>query len=519
VSALWQHQQEGLDALECSLSQGKRPLLAIPVGGGKTKPAAVLAKRRVDAGGRVLWLTHREELKDQALAELAREGIAAGVLKAAQRDYDAKVIVASVQTASRPEHLERLGKDFSLVVVDEAHHATADSWRAVLDALKDVPRVGLTATPYRDDGTPLTDVFDEVAYARTITSLIPEYLSDIRRHRVQVRADFNRLHVRAGEIQVGEAGEMLMNADAPAEIAKSYVKYASGRKALVFTPTIEVAEAVAKALVRNGVAAEAVSNECAPEERRGAVARLRSGETSVLVNCTLFTEGFDVPDVSCIVIARPTKSKVLYVQMIGRGMRKSLGKEDCLVLDLTGATERHDLFSIDSLFGVDLRPGESLTEGLMRRDVERVAATLAEEERGQLVASAIEVVRAHKLHWAAAPDGALFVLSFGADHGSLIVRKAYDGTWTVTRRMGKAHYYVTKVIARGVDLPTATLTAEGQVPMQSRALVEVGAKWRKEPATPSQLQTAAKNRVKVGKGATRGQVSDALALVFARKNA
>jgi ATP-dependent helicase IRC3 len=522
------YQQEALAAIETSLAAGKRPILALPTGAGKTLVAAAKIRAVVRDGGRALFLVHRDELKNQAQATLAREipDTRIGVLKAEQREYDAPVVIASIQTAWRPQHLARLGTDFQVAIVDEAHHATASTWRTIVNALGKVPLFGLTATPFRADGGALIEIFDEVAYQKTIVEMIrPDahdntYLCDVRGERIKIQADFNKLHSVGGEINQGESAKMLLDADAPAEIVAAYQQHAMGRKALVFTPTIEVAEIVAERFRRAGIASEAISDNCEPEEQKNIIRRLRMGQTPVVTNCTILTEGFDCPDVSCIIIARPTRSKVLYIQMIGRGTRKAVGKRDLLVLDTTGASERHDLHTLGSLFGIKMRPNETLMEASERERSEREEAEMAEAERGKLVAHRIEMIRAQTLHWATAPEGDLFVLSFGK-LGSVRLVLGESGLWTLVRQYGADQGYDYDVWDEELDLADATALAESMATdIKVRALVERNSWWRSKLIEPGsgQCVQADKARIKYSARTTKGELSDKLSLHFARRS-
>jgi ATP-dependent helicase IRC3 len=140
-----------------------------------------------------------------------------------------------------------------------------------------------------------------------------------------------------------------MKANAPEYVARAYREHALGRKALLFTPTVATAHAMATTLRDDGVAAEALSGETPLEVRQAMLRRLKSGETQVIANCSVLIEGFDEPSADAIIVARPTKSQTLYTQMIGCGTRIFPGKEDCLILDLVGATTRHDLVNVSTL--------------------------------------------------------------------------------------------------------------------------------------------------------------------------
>jgi superfamily II DNA or RNA helicase len=527
--ALRDYQLEALDAIEASLARGKKPILNLPTGGGKTLPAIVKISNVVRAGGRGLFLVHRDELKNQARDQFTRwaPDIRVGILKADQREYDALVVIASIQTAWRPQHLAKLGTDFQIAVVDECHHATATTWRTIIEALKNVPLFGLTATPFRADGSALKDIFDEVAYSKGIIEMIrPDangntYLCDIRCERIRIQADFSKLRTVGDDVNLRQAGQMLLDADAPAEIVSSYKQHAMGRKTLVFTPTIAVAEVIAETFRKAGITSEAISDGCSSEEREGIIARLRSGETSVVTNCAILTEGFDCPDVSCVIIARPTRSRVLYIQMLGRGTRKAAGKENLLLLDTVGASERHDLHTLDSLFGVGgIRPDESVLEATERVLAEREAAALAAEERGKLISQRITLMRQQELHWAKAPAGDLFVLSLGSDHGNIRIVRDREN-WLIIRKLGAGDGYQEEIIGTSNDLVDATAMAEASLDARARnsALTDPNHVWRNRPIEISSkmLKQADKFKLRYVLGRTpKGELSDQITIAYAR---
>ena len=373
------YQAEAISAIEDAERRGvRRPLLGLPTGTGKTVIFAALIRRR---GGSALVLAHRDELLVQATEKIRQVDPAAqlGLVKAEANEVAAPVVVASMQTLARESRLARLPRRFQTVVVDEAHHATADSYRRVLDWVDGSPLLlGVTATPERADNASLGEVWDEVVYSRSLLEMIRAgYLVDLRGLRVRLAVDFSRVRVSHGDFVDADAAAALTAADAPAHACAAYLEHAPGRKALLFTPTVDLAHLMAKAFRERGVAAEAVDGTLPLEQRRAILARLRTGETKVVANCAVLTEGFDEPSVDCVIVARPTRSRILYVQMIGRGTRTFPNKRDCLIVDLVGATERHDLLTLPQLFG--LGDATALEERTVSEALERQHAVVTPE--------------------------------------------------------------------------------------------------------------------------------------------
>lgn len=362
------YQVDAIDAIDAHEAKGKiRPLCVIPTGGGKTVVFSHHISRR---GGRALVFVHRDELAEQAVEKLriVDPDRKVGIVKAEMNEVDAETVVASVQTAQLQHRMDQLlaSGPFRTVVVDEAHHAPAPSWRYCLDRVGSLRApsepgpltVGFTATPERD-GKKL-EIWDgpQPAYYLTIRELVfAGYLAPVRGERVKTSADLTKVSKSDGDLAAGQLGTELLTSGAIGEIARAINAKARDRKGVAFLPTIATAKALAEDLRVLGIAAESVDGNTPKDERRAILKRLRSGVTRWVANCAVLTEGFDEPSIDCICIARPTVFHGLYVQMVGRGMRPFPGKEDCLVLDVVGATERHDLVSTIDL-GANDTPGQ-----------------------------------------------------------------------------------------------------------------------------------------------------------------
>ena len=322
--------------------------------------------------GRSLILAHRDELINQAAAKLAAVSgsLDIGIVKAARDDTGSRVVVASVQTLARPGRVERLG-EFSTVIVDEAHHAVASVYLDILERLGSMAdggplTCGFTATAGRSDKIGLGAVWQEIAYQRGIIQMIAEgYLCDVT--AMQIGGDFNvaNAQVRAGDYTDSSLAAELERSDALNAAADAYVRYAKDRLGVAFTPTIATAHALAEALTRKGIRAEAVDGEMPVEQRRAILARLHRGETRVVPNAQVLTEGWDEPAVSCALMLRPTKSAPFFVQMAGRVLRPFVGKTDALILDMCGSAEQLVLATIADLALHAPRFGEERNKSLL----------------------------------------------------------------------------------------------------------------------------------------------------------
>jgi len=344
--------------------------------------------------------------------------------------------------------------------------------------------------------------------------------------RVSLDADFDQIRSKKGSesgLNDADAEQILMAANAPEIVASAYLQHAADRRAaLVFTPGVKSAYETAEVLKAKGVAAEGIVEDTSITERRQILARLRDGVTRVVVNCLVLVEGVDAPHVDCIVVVRPTKSKGLYTQIVGRGTRPSpaTGKHDCLVLDLAGASRRHNLMSLGALTGMKIRKGESLMKAEQRVARERVHAEQKRIEAARLQAEQVNLFKTQPkaYHWIIAPEGDLAVLPLGGNAGSVELWRR-DRQWEIA--LVAPDRTRTTMPAR-VDLDVATIVAEGVVVQRKipSYVTDPRASWRSRPsATGAQLAQMSRWKIPVEPGMTCGRASDLLALASARRPA
>jgi ATP-dependent helicase IRC3 len=508
------YQYEAVAALLAAAAQGvQRPLLVLPTGTGKTIIFALLVQRRE---GRALILAHRDELIQQAVDKLhlVDPTLPLGVVQAEQDAYDAPTVVASVQTLSRRPRLTRLMPDFRTIVIDEAHHAPAPTYRRILDYCRawhpDGPLVvGVTATPERGDRQSLRQVFDRIVYQKTLVEMMQAgYLVDLRAIQVLLQADLDALRTQRGDFVEAELETLLLEANAPAQVLAAFQAHAADRKALLFTPTVAMAYAMAATFRAVGIAAEALDGVTALTTRRAILQRLRTGATQVVANCAVLTEGFDEPSVDCIIVARPTQSAPLYQQMLGRGTRTYPGKTDCLLLDVVGVSTQHTLYTAATLFNCDAATlaRQSLLALLDTQDHQDPA----DEVTGTLRSTPVDLFTRRALRWVQTRQGA-WVLSLGTAHGILRLRPDGPETWQVLQVRRAAD-----PVLLGDTLPLAY--AQGLAEDYARhlgvaRLVEAEAPWRQHPATEKQTALLRKLGLAVRPDLTKGEATDLLAAV------
>ena len=334
------YQVEAVDGARAELRRGaKRCLIVLPTGGGKTVVAAEIIHRAEERGSRTLFLAHRRELIVQTSDKLQRFGVRHGIIMAGQpRALQHLVQVASIQTLAH--HQDILSK-VDLIFFDEAHHAAAGSYTKVLEWFPQARVVGLTATPWRLDGRGLADVFDGHVLVRTPKQLRDEgFLVPVGGWEFEA-IDTSRARVQRGDYAVKDLAEEAGKPRVVGDIVEEWQRYAEGKRTVVFCVNIETSKLVAEKFRAAGVAAEHIDGEMATRERAAIVARLRSGETRVVCNCNVLTEGFDCPELEVCVLARPTLSTALYLQMVGRVLRPAQGKTGARIHDHAGCLAAH----------------------------------------------------------------------------------------------------------------------------------------------------------------------------------
>lgn len=369
------YQREAIDAVHKHWLEWDRELLVCATGTGKTVMANGIIEDRL-SNGSVLFLAHRDELIEQARSTFGN----AGKIKGPETDIK-PVTVGSVQTLVNRPHYE----GFKTIVVDEAHHAVSDSYQRVLAQYPDAKVLGLTATPDRKG---LGNVFEGIAFEYGLRDAVKDgYLSPIVARTIPIDIDLTKVKTRVGDFEVTGLVEAL-EPYLP-EIAKSMVEHAMGRKTIVFLPLVRMAQEFAEMLRGYGFDAREVDG--ASQDRKETLEWFsHAGKGSVICNAMLLTEGYDCPDIDCVVVLRPTKVRSLYSQMIGRGTRLAPNKDNCLILDFLWLSTRHDLCRPASLVTANDEDAEKVSEKAIEEELELFdALTDVEEQRRNALADAI----------------------------------------------------------------------------------------------------------------------------------
>lgn len=537
ILTLRPYQQEAIAAIAADLLGGHDRVAAVlPTGAGKTVVFAHIVKlwREAFPRQKVLILAHTDELVTQAARKLKAVSprLRVGVVQAERHEVWGDAIVASVQSLRAEKRRADL-RGVGLVVVDECHHAAARTYQLVLEHMGcfdgRARAVGFTATLVRGDRKTLGETWQKVSFKLDILWMIRQgYLKDVRGVAIRVPdLDLDKVKRKfGGEFQDEALGRALQGSMAPELIAKAYAEHAAGRSGILFLPTVESAMVVAEAVRSVGITCETVHGAMPREERRAVLARAASGQTQVLANCMVLTEGFDLPRMSCAVIARMTRSAGLYQQMVGRVLRP-YGDDDALVLDVVGAAERHSLASlVDLSTTVDrMKEGQSLadaaTEAELRVEGEGTVEEL-EPYRGPTVAAEFDPLAHAKTSrrvWLTTEGGVRFLNVGDRYHLFLLPTPGGEDTWSVwwcTRTHSASGPNGGPTEHADLELAQAITWAEQMVDdaVASDPTLRDGdhgdrrASWRRRNASERQLAFARRLGIEVSEFATGGEVSD-----------
>jgi superfamily II DNA or RNA helicase len=336
-----------------SSRSAQKILLQLPTGAGKTVVFASIAHRFIERGAPVLVLAHREELLLQAKEKLESiTGDRVGLIKAGYReDRDAPIQVASVASL-----LNRQLPPASLVIVDEAHHSTALTYTQLFEQFTDAAILGVTATPVRSDGRGFRELYDRLLVGPSVAWLIEQnYLSPYRLFAAPKTVDTTGVGKMGGDYNPRQLAKAVNTSLVMGDLIDAWMRYAHQKKTVVFAVNVEHSMAIAAAYCAHGIAAEHLDGSVKDADRKATIERFRSGETLVLTNCGLFSEGFDVPSIEAVQCIRPTKSLALWLQIVGRSLRPSPGKPQAIVIDHTenwiahGLPDRPFPWSLDAI--------------------------------------------------------------------------------------------------------------------------------------------------------------------------
>jgi len=579
-----QLRQYQLDALEAEAQHQiehpdeTRLAIVLPTGAGKTITFAERARRFLDQGPpdqhtpppwgkRVLILVHTDELASQAYAKVklvVGDAWTVGIVKAERDETGADIIIGSVQTLASPERRARI-IDVGLVIVDECHHATAASYQAIMrhfgcmgcsclpyhagsdgperdcpehgDPAIITPALGFTATLERGDRQGLGEVWEDVAYSRDVSWGVRKgFLVNPVGYRLEIDpADLgqgDRSAVDRWTTAADTLDRQLVDAMAPEKIVEEWQELASDRSTVAFMPLVRSAHALAQAFRSVGVTAEVIHGDMPDLLRRATLADYEAGKIQVLVNAMVLTEGWDSPRTKCVIVGRPTKSRSLFIQMAGRGLRPVPGipveEQDCILITVADATT--DLCSVADLSD---RPLDRKAEGSLvaMEDAWNLGKELDEANRQRLWTGQVSPVefdplvqRSSKV-WRATKHGTPFLpISKDREYVFVVGTSVFAYVQAGVRKMAAVRLH--KDLP---DLELALTVAEQEAEERGgdigRLIADRNRPWRKQVPS-AELQEYAQ-RLGLGKellaimeskaGGKAGKVSDLIAKTVATR--
>lgn len=556
------YQRDGLAAElahRASVPEETRLAVVMATGLGKTIMMAERAVRHILFGGelgsldRVLILVHTDELASQAEAKvrLVAEGsrLTVGMVKAERNETDRDIVIGSVQTLISL-HRRRQITDVSLVIVDECHHATADSyqtilkfygcygldlsgqitsWRAMManpdPVVRPTPAVGFTATLERGDGASLGGVWHDVAFSRGTSWAV--------RKGWLVQPVGYRLEIPGMQLRGTESATLqdlaLVQSLAPRKIVDEWIRLAKDRPTVAFMPLVRSARELAAAFSDSGIWAAVIHGDMPKAERRERLAAYEAGKIQVLVNAMVLTEGWDSPRTKCVIVGRPTKSRPLFIQMAGRGLRPAPGipveDQDCLLLVVADSTT--DMCTVADLSD---KPMDRRTQGALTvmEDAWDIGAGLEDPEHvwtGQVDAQEFDpLVRRSSKVWRATDHGTPF-LPIGERGYVFIVGGQVWASEIDGKEARRRTYRVSNLPDLELAMAMAEQVAEDLGGDLGRLLADKSRPWRKQ--RPSEAMLARAGQLDLGKqverimsaraGGKAGKVSDLISKVVATR--
>jgi len=536
------YQYEALQNVYKAYKDGKRRVIvSLPTGTGKTVVFAHFP-RFFKMKKRLLVLAHREELLLQARAKFLSidPELKVGIEQSTSRaPADSKVVVASVPTLGRAgaSRLHQLNpEEFFLIVVDEAHHAVAPTYRRIFEYFglfdPNTQRylVGFTATPRRGDKQGLGAVFEDICYARELREMIAErYLCPITGWRVDSATSLDNVRIRHGDFVERDLAEAVNTSDRNSLLVNAYKQYANWGRAIIFCVNVAHAQDVCQTFKAAGIRTAAVWGDMPREDRRATLVRFSQGDIRVVTNCTVLTEGFDEPRVDTIIMARPTQSRLLYAQMVGRGTRCHPEKKNLIVIDISDNSKIHRLPGLSDLFnlptglnlkGSDVLETEQLIEELTERypwvDVKRIHTPThiklaAERIDFWKFDPPAEIADFTPNIWHAVPRGYRLCLK---NRESLLIESDLLGTWSIRL---KSYQKGLTPLARVGDLETAICFADNFVASDradSGKLVARDASWREGPPSNKQIEVLRRNGIIAPAELTKGQAAQMISYIL-----
>ena len=327
----------------------KNVLLTLPTGAGKTVIFSEITRLAGLKGANVLILVHRKELIDQAGDKLTKADVKYGIIAAGHKESKSSVQIASVQTL-----INRLNNSdqYNLIIIDEAHHAVANSWRKIFEFYKKAKRLGVTATPMRMTGAGLGEIFDDLIVGSTIPELVDKgYLAEHEVYAPPNKLNLDKIRTIRGDYSKKEVEDELDKVDIVGDAVENYRRLGQNKPAIAFCISVKHGQYVTNKFKEAGYTAELITGSMNSDDRKTLVDNFKDGKVQILVSIDVVSEGFDVENCYVAILLRPTQSEALYIQQVGRVLRPEPNKV-AIVLDHVGNTKRHGF--VDDIREYDL---------------------------------------------------------------------------------------------------------------------------------------------------------------------
>lgn len=377
---LRQYQETAIIKLRKCLTDGfKRPIMALPTGGGKSIIFGQIISNIIQNGKIVLWLVHRRNLVNQ-MRDVLREhfDIEPGVIMSGvETEPEKQVYLCTIQTYSRRLNLgyfadNKFYVDADVVLIDEGHRSVAKSYQDIIAHYHDKIIMACSATPMRADGRGMGEVYDSIVDIAGVKELTDQGYLAPARYFAPVNVDLSDVKVERGDYLIKDLDGKINKTKLIGDIVDNWLRLSENRKTIVYAVNVKHSIAICEAFNNAGVKAEHLDARSSDKERDDVFKKMQNGEITVICNVALYQEGLDVPDVSCIVMARPTKSMGLWRQCAGRGLRPTKEAKDCLILDHGNVIEEHGLldwpieWSLDGKKRAWSKPSKKVVEKLVK---------------------------------------------------------------------------------------------------------------------------------------------------------